>query len=166
MRGFSKIILQYPVHRSNKQPPVGDRRLNRPHIAAGNSQASTRLSRLGGTIDCTGFCSARFRNPRIPAGRRPRFESPILHSTGLHHLAPGRKPLQNRGFFMRRQSGLRPRARQCGRLPEDRSSVQRLFSRARLRTVTHPLDWKESRRKLTVQRVTFIVQVRSTGNEL
>ena len=116
MRGFSKIILQYSVHRSNKQPPVGDRRLNRPHIAAGNSQASTRLSRLGGTIDCTGFCSARFRNPRIPAGRRPRFESPILHSAGVHHLAPGRKPLQNRGFFMRGQSGLRPRARQNGRL--------------------------------------------------
>ena len=82
--------------------------------------------------NCTGFCSARFENPRIPAGRRHRFESPILHSTGLHHLAPGRKPLQNRDFFMRGQ---------CGRLPEDRSSVQRLFSRVRLRTVTHPLDW-------------------------
>jgi hypothetical protein len=35
---------------------------------------------------------------RIPARRRQGFESPILHSTGLHHLAPGRKPLQNRGF--------------------------------------------------------------------
>ena len=127
-----------------------------------------QLRIIGGHFgaNCTGFCSARFENPRIPAGRRPRFESPILHSTGLYHLAPGRRPLQNGGFFMRGQSGLRPRARQCGRLPEDRSSVQRLFSRARLRTVTHPLDWKESRRKLTVQRVTFIVRVRSTGNEL
>ena len=44
------------------------------------------------------------------------FESPILHSTGLHHLAPSRKPLQNRGFFMRGQSGLRLRARQNGRI--------------------------------------------------
>jgi len=44
------------------------------------------------------------------------FESPILHSAGLHHLAPGRKPLQNRGFLMRGQFGLRPPAKQNGRL--------------------------------------------------
>ena len=51
-----------------------------------------------------------------PTGKRPRFESPILHSAGLHHLAPGRKPLQNRGFLMRGRFGLRPPARQYGRL--------------------------------------------------
>ena len=50
------------------------------------------------------------------------FESPILHSACVHHLAPGRKPLQNRDFFMRGQSGLRPRARQYGRL------LQRFFT--------------------------------------
>ena len=67
-------------------------------------------------INCTGFRATLPCNMRIPAVKRPRFESPILHSAGLHHLAPGRKPLQNRGFLMRGQFGLRPTARQYGRL--------------------------------------------------
>jgi len=62
----------------------------------------------------------RFLGPSV---RRLRFESPILHSARLHHLAPGRKPLQNRGFFMRGQSGLRPSARQNGRV------LQRILQR-------------------------------------
>ena len=48
-------------------------------------------------------------------------ESPILHSTGVHHLTPGRKPLQNKSCFMRGQIGLRPRARRNGRV------LQRVF---------------------------------------
>ena len=45
-----------------------------------------------------------------------RFESSLGHSTGLHRFAPGRRPLQNRGFLLRGQPGLRPRASKNGGL--------------------------------------------------
>ena len=73
--------------------------------------------------DCSAFCSAcsRFRH----TARRffGLFDSRRGYSTTTHVVALTRMPLQNRGFLMRGQTGLRPGARQYGGL------LQRILQR-------------------------------------
>jgi hypothetical protein len=83
---------------------------------SGGSESQSLITLARPVSFAPDFCTALPCNLPVPAGKRPRFESPILHSTGLHHLAPGRNPLHNRGFLMRGQFGLRPPAKQNGRL--------------------------------------------------